>query len=79
MKESGALLNFNVAFGVVRSVITLNFNSHIRDEAQEKCGNWQEAIYSALAGRITARPVTIKISKIQPLLINKDSKTGGLF
>jgi hypothetical protein len=44
MKERGALLNVDVAFRVVRSDTALNYISQLRDKAQEKGGDWQEAI-----------------------------------
>jgi hypothetical protein len=37
-------LNVDVAFRVVRSDTALNYISQLRDKAQEKGGDWQEAI-----------------------------------
>ena len=50
MKERGALLNVDVAFRVVRTDSVLNYISMLRDKAEQKGGDWQEAIQTALAG-----------------------------
>ena len=50
MKERGALLNVDVAFRVVRTDSLLNYISTLRDKAEQRGGDWQEAIQNAIAG-----------------------------
>lgn len=50
MKERGALLNVDVAFRVVRTDTALNYISTLRDQAEKKGGDWQDAISTAMVG-----------------------------
>lgn len=50
MKERGCLLNVDVAFRVVRTDTALNYISQLRDQAEKKGGDWQEAISTAMVG-----------------------------
>lgn len=50
MKERGALLNVDVAFRVVRTDSALNYLNTLRDQAEKRGGDWQEAISAAMIG-----------------------------
>jgi len=50
MKESGALLNVDVAFRVVRTDSLLDYMSSIRDQAEQKGKDWQQEVQDALSG-----------------------------
>ena len=50
MKEKGPLLNVDVAFRVVRTDSCLNYISQLRDKAEQRGGDWQEAIQQAISG-----------------------------
>lgn len=50
MKERGALLNVDVAFRVVRLDSALNYLNTLRDQAEKRGGDWQEAISAAMVG-----------------------------
>jgi hypothetical protein len=119
MKEKGALLNVDVAFRCVRTDSLLDYMNQVRDKAEQKGKDWQEALKDAIENStvvtrynqktyrveridfsmspdstfektVDDKPVqisykeyyntrykeTIKDSN-QPLLINKDRKTGN--
>lgn len=50
MKEKGALLNVDVAFRVVRTDSLLAFLNSLRDQAEKRGKDWQQAISDALVG-----------------------------
>jgi aubergine-like protein len=115
MKEAGALLNVDVAFKVIRTDSVLGYVSQLRDKAEQRGGDWQEAIQTALAHcTVVTRynQKTYRVERVdfsmspsttfdkngtqvsyaeyyktrynenikdpnQPLLINKDRKTGN--
>ena len=115
MKERGALLNVDVAFRVVRTDSVLNYISQLRDKAEQRGGDWQEAVSEGMVGSTVVtryNQKTYKIDRVdfsmspdttfdkegkqvsysqyykekynenigdpnQPLLINKDRKTGN--
>lgn len=115
MKERGALLNVDVAFRVVRTDSVLNYISQLRDKAEQRGGDWQEAVSEGMIGSTVVtryNQKTYKIDRVdfsmspdttfdkegkqvsysqyykekynenigdpnQPLLINKDRKTGN--
>ena len=114
MKQTGVLLNIDVAFKVVRSDTCLNYMNDLRDKAEQRGGDGQQAIQEALTGATVVtryNQKTYKIDRVdfaqspattfdkngtqtsyadyyktrynepindsnQPLLINKDRRTG---
>lgn len=114
MKEKGALLNVDVAFRVVRTESLLDYIAMLRDKAEQRGRDWQEAINEAIVGSTVVTKYnqkTYRVERIdfsmspettfdkngtqvsyaeyyktrynesikdsnQPLLINKDRKTG---
>jgi hypothetical protein len=50
MKERGALLNVDVAFRVVRTESLLDYIAMLRDKAEQRGRDWQEAIDEAIVG-----------------------------
>jgi aubergine-like protein len=114
MKERGALLNVDVAFRVVRTDSLLDYMNQVRDKAEQKNKDWQEALEDAVVGSTVVtryNQKTYRVERIdfsmspettfdregtqvsysqyykekyqenindsnQPLLINKDRKTG---
>jgi len=50
MKERGALLNVDVAFRVVRTDSVLEYISQLRDKAEQRGGDWEEAVTTGIAG-----------------------------
>jgi aubergine-like protein len=115
MKERGALLNIDVAFRVVRTDSVLNHISQLREKAEQRGGDWQEAVSEGIVGcTVVTRynQKTYKVDRVdysmspettfekdgkpvsyaqyyqekykenisdsnQPLLINKDRRTGA--
>jgi aubergine-like protein len=115
MKERGCLLNVDVAFKVVRTDSVLDYMNQLREKAEQKNQDWQEAISEGMVGcTVVTRynQKTYKIDRVdfgmspettfdkqgtqtsysayykekynegindpnQPLLINKDRKTGN--
>merc|ERR1712048_1339663 len=114
MKEQGALLNVDVAFRVVRTDSLLDYMNQVRDKAEQRNKDWQEALEDAIVGSTVVtryNQKTYRVERIdfsmspettfdkegtqvsyaqyykekyqenindsnQPLLINKDRKTG---
>lgn len=115
MKEAGVLLNIDVCFKVVRTDSVLNYLKQVRDRAEQRGGDGQQAIQEALTGTTVVtryNQKTYKIDRVdfaqspsttfdkqgtptsysdyyktrygetvndanQPLLINKDRRTGN--
>lgn len=50
MKEKGALLNVDVAFRCVRTDSLLDYMNQVRDKAEQRGRDWQEALVDAIAG-----------------------------
>ena len=50
MKEKGALLNVDVAFRCVRTDSLLDYMNQVRDKAEQRGRDWQEALVDAIQG-----------------------------
>lgn len=75
MKETGVLLNVDVCFKVVRTDNCLNYMNELRDKAEQRNGDPQEAIQLALSGSTVVTRYNQKTYKIDRVDFSQSPET----